>query len=101
MLTYFLDANILHGSSPINFNGKQLRQKIVGLKNLGLKIQAHPSQGIVHYSLAELTSNAKNLQNFIQFNQTTMIDIVIKRVIKPDIFSLTTEQKSESFKNIE
>jgi hypothetical protein len=74
-----------------------LRDAMPGTQNLGLEIAARPDEGFVHYLPAVLQAARKVLQDFIHPDETTLVDIVLRRVVREGVFRLTDNLEPEDF----
>jgi hypothetical protein len=70
-----------------------------GSSFLGRRINPRPSQGFVHYLPCEITASTKLLKRILRPNQTTLVDIVLRRVIRHGVFELDQGTQQKSFKN--
>jgi hypothetical protein len=87
-LTYLLNADAMTGSPAVVRDGKELRPELPGAAKLGFEIEPHLASGLVHFLPAELAAAAKTLATVVKLNQTTMVDIVLRRVVRDGIFRL-------------
>ncbi len=99
-ITYFLNYDIMVGSDPIvdKKKDKVVREATTGAKLLGLRIIPRPGSGFVHYLPCELHASSKVLRSFLKPNQTTLVDIVLRRVVREAVFRLDRGLKQRSFK---
>jgi hypothetical protein len=77
--------------------------------NLGIRILPRPEPDpeadpkvdnlFVHYARAEFGAAAKTLLNFIRVNETLLVEIVMKRIVRKGVFRLTTDTKPVDFTN--
>jgi hypothetical protein len=92
VLTYYFNHNIMHGMPAIRrvIDGeeKEIRGALPGVDKLGLRIEARPSSGFVHYLPCEIEATPQFLEQAIVANATTMIDIVLQRVVQREVFEL-------------
>lgn len=77
-LTYYVN----HDRMTAGLAHEVLEQK------LGFRIQARPDSGLAHYVLAELRSDAAGIGRLLRPNETTMIDITLRRSVTRDVFQL-------------
>lgn len=97
-LTYYVNHDIMHGCPAVTYHDKTIRRSLPSMKELGLNIIAQPTEGLIHYQAADLLASQEGLAKLIKPNQTTMIDIMMNRVLESKLFSLTTDQTPRSFK---
>lgn len=100
-VTYYVNYDLLMGASEVvdPKSKKVLRGETIGLKRFGIQLFPQPDSGIVHYLGCQLNATIPYLKGFIEPNQTTMIDIEVKRVIHSGIFNLTRERKENDFRD--
>lgn len=98
-LTYFINYDIMAGCDPVMDGKKVLRPKRLPLTELGMIINARPSEGFVHYLQAQLQADVNNVENFIKPYQTILVDVVLNRVIHGGIFELTKKEPPEDFRD--
>ncbi len=87
-LTYFLDSDVMLGAPAIERDGKTLRPAFPGAAKLGFQIEPHLTDGLVHFLPAELEAVATMLESVVKPNQTTLVDIVLRRVVREGAFRL-------------
>ncbi len=104
-LTYFLNHTALTGepAAPGIPQEDMDAKPSQGVGALGLKIVPRPDDGFVHYRVAELVSKAENIDRILKKDQTTMIDIVLNRIVHRGVFELINSKdektKGSGFKN--
>lgn len=86
-LTYYLNSDAMLGFPQITKDGKT-REAFPGAGKLGFQIEPHLAAGFVHYLPAELEAAAKTLATVVKPNQTTLVDITLRRVVREGIFRL-------------
>ena len=96
-VTYYLNYHRMLGSPPVIYKGRQLRAALPGCGTLGLHVIPYPQEGFVLYQPARLTTSAENLRNFIKPNQTTIVDIVLRRIVREGVYRLTRDASPEDF----
>ena len=79
-------------------NDEVLRRASPGAKKLGLRVLPRPTEGFVHYLPGQLSANAAMLRAFLRPNQTTLVDIVLRRVVREGVFQIRQGTKAENFK---
>lgn len=96
-VTYYLNSERMLGGPPVVYRGKLLRAALPGCGALGLRVIPYPQQGFVHYLPATLPASAENLTRFIKPNQTTIVDIVLRRVVSEGLYQLTRDTAPVDF----
>ncbi len=96
-LTYYINYTRMAGGSPVTFKGRQLRPALQSCGSLGLKVVPYPQEGFVLYQPASLKATEENLKNLIQLNQTTIVDIVMRRIIREGVYRLTQNPSPQDF----
>lgn len=97
-LAFFLNHAAMNGCKELTIDSKIYRKETKGAANYGIKIEPFDTSGYVHYLPCQYSSKTNDLIQFIKPNQTTIIDIVLKRVIRRGVFELTKDRSSGSFK---
>jgi hypothetical protein len=91
-ITYYFNYNVMHGMDEVKqtIDGEEevLRDPLPGIKRLGLKLDPRPSSGFVHYLPCEYQADAELLNKAIMANTTTLVDIVLQRVVHKEVFEL-------------
>jgi hypothetical protein len=78
-LTYYFNYDVLkNGSSETNFKDK--------ITTLGLQIYPRPTGGFVRYIPCQISANSELLDKVFKPNSTTLIDIVLHRVVSTEVF---------------
>lgn len=106
-LTYYLNYDVMAGCPAIENEGERVRAAQPGAASLGLRVVPRPqpdpkdkkSKLLVHYATAELAASSKVLREFVKPNQTLMLDIVMKRVVRQGVLKLTRGERGRDFKN--
>jgi hypothetical protein len=92
IITYYFNYNVMHGMNAVTqtIDGEQevLRGPLPGIKRLGLKVDPRPSSGFVHYLPCEYQADAELLNRAIMANTTTLVDIILQRVVHKEVFEL-------------
>lgn len=81
-ITYFLNYDILNGAPAI----KDVRPATKGLDMLGLTINPRPEEGFIRYLPCKINTSMELFDAAIQPNSTTLIDIVLQRVVSTEVF---------------
>lgn len=77
------------------------RETREGAAGIGLQIFPRPQEGFVHFVSAELNAKTQSLTGFIKAHQTTLIDVVLRRIVRSGTFQLTRERKPSDFTKTE
>jgi hypothetical protein len=98
VLTYYFSYDAMTGlpAVPDPANPRRtLRDALPGADGLGLRIAARPDQGFVHYFPAELRVSKDILAKFMTADETTLVEIVLRRVVREGVFQLTRDLDPE------
>lgn len=87
-ITYYFNADIIHGTEQIVYNGKELRPRIPGIDRLGLEIIPRPDKGFVHYLPGRIDATPDLLKGALVPNTTTLVEICLHRIIHQEVFQL-------------
>lgn len=93
VLTFFLNHDLMVGC-PAVYDPREPGQRIVlrppqrGVDKLGLRIAPRPQSGFVHYLPAFFSSVPKLLKDVVRPHETTLVDIVLRRVVHEGAFRL-------------
>lgn len=85
-LTYYVDYDVL--------NEGLYEDKF------GIKIVARPQSGFAYYTVAEYQGYFSYLKNYIEPNQSLMIEVVMNRHVGEGAFQLTNKLDPEIFKDV-
>lgn len=96
-VTYYLNYSRMAGSPAITYQGRQLRAALPSCEQLGLHVIPYPQEGFVLYQPATLTASAEQLESFIRPNQTTIVDVVMRRIVREGVYRLTRDASPEDF----
>ena len=91
MLTFYLNQDLMTGCPEVVHPKKpevRLREQAQGLSALGLQIEPHLTKGFVHFVKAELDADKSTIRRVLKPNQTTMIDVVMKRIVRRGVMRL-------------
>ncbi|MFC2079392.1 esterase/lipase family protein [Candidatus Bipolaricaulota bacterium] len=101
-ITYYFNYDVMAGCRKvIDKSGHIVREKLNGIKELGLKIDPRPESGFVHYIPGEIRASQELLEKALRPNCTTLIDVQLRRIVHEHVFRLqemTEDTKPESFK---
>ncbi len=98
-VTFFFNYTAMAGGPEVKYGEKTLRAKKEGVKQLGLLIDPHNNSGFAHYVKAKINASEEQLKTILRANQTTLIEIVMKRVVHDGTFRITQNREKEEFKN--
>jgi len=99
-ITYYFNWDVMAGCKEVAHDGKVMRPASPGAKSLGLRINPRPTEGFVHYLPCGIKASTELLKTILLPNQTTLVDIVLKRIIRRGVFELDQGVKRKSFKQI-
>ena len=97
-VTFFFNYTIMMGTEEIKWKGKTIREKRDGVQQLGMIIEPHSNSGFAHYVKAIINASAEQLNMVLKAHQTTMIEIVMKRIIHEGVYGITKDRNPEEFK---
>ena len=95
-ITYYLNHAKLAGAPAVRQGSETLRAAQPGTRTLGLKVVPYLQDGFVHYLPCVLPAGTA-LLGAIRPYETTLIDIVLRRVVREGVFRLTKEPKPADF----
>lgn len=98
-VTFFFNHTAMTGGPEIKYKDKVLRARKEGAKELGLVIDPHNNSGFAHYVKGRIKASDKQLQAILFPNQTTLLEIIMKRVVHEGTFSINQNRKGEEFKD--
>jgi hypothetical protein len=93
-LTYFLNHDVITGCDEI----PGVRPRLDGIRQLGIIVYPRPESGFVRYRKCRVSASASLLGAMIRPNETTLIDIVLERVVDKETFKLDRTMRPTSFK---
>jgi hypothetical protein len=89
-LTYYVDYDVLNkGLNKEPSKGE-----------FGIKIVVRPQSGFAYYTVAEYKGDFNDLKNYIEPNQSLMIEVQMRRHVGEGVFQLTENLGPESFKGV-
>ena len=100
-ITFYFNTMVMLGSEPVKIQNKVVRKKLAGAKSFGFKIVPYTDKGFVHFLPAVLKGTPELLAKLLVPNQTTLVDIVMKRIVHEGVFQLTQDRGPEEFKDVE
>ncbi|MEP7279643.1 MAG: phospholipase [Bacteroidota bacterium] len=101
IITYFLNYDILEGTLAIVAgNGKVIREQTPGINMLGIKIVPRPVEGFIKYIECSYVASKSLFNKALNPNSTTMIDIVLQRVVDKEVFRMEPLTNARNFSAI-
>lgn len=103
-LTYFINHTLMEGSGVIRHKADNhiVRPASPPMTSLGVSITPRPGDGFVHYREAVLRASKEHLSTFLRADQTTLVDIVLRRVVGRGVYELrnsaVAKPKGEDFR---
>ena len=97
-VTYYFNHSIMTGCDPVQDKKKEVRPALEGTTALGFKIVARPNKGFAQYMECSMTASSEVLKSVIVKNTTTMVDIVLHRVVGEETFRLDKGIEAKGFK---
>ncbi len=86
-VSYYFNHDLMTESEAImDDNGDVLRPASPGADRLGFKIEPRPTSGFVHYLPCQISATEELLEQALVLNATTLIDIVLWRVVRKNVF---------------
>ena len=95
-ITYYLNHAKLAGAPAVKRGAETLRAAQPGTKTLGLRVIPYPQDGFVHFLPCVLPAGPALLAAIRPY-ETTLIDIVLRRVVREGVFRLTKDAKPADF----
>jgi hypothetical protein len=96
-VTYYVNHSRLCGAPAVMNQEKTLRPTLPGCTHLGLRVIPYPQDGFVHYLPAVLPATPEHLTAFLKPNQTTLIDVVLRRFVREGVYRLTRSTSPRNF----
>ena len=96
-VTYFFNHDVMTGCEAASCRGKIVREELPGVGMLGLKVQPRPEEGFVHYLPCELQASSALLASLVRPNRTTLVELVLRRVVREGVFRLDRGTGRDSF----
>jgi hypothetical protein len=89
-LTYYVNADIIAGCEAAKEpgTGRVVREASRGAGILGFTLEPHLAKGFVHFVEAELEATPQVLSEVVRPNQTTLVEIVMRRVVREGVLRL-------------
>jgi len=99
-ITFFLNFSSLAGSPAIPAaDGSFVRPELIARGNYGLTIRPRATDGIVLYLEGAISAATHDILDYVEPNQTTLVDIVLTRVVRSGVFTFTKQLAPRSFKD--
>ncbi len=98
-VTFFFNYTAMAGGEEIKYKDHVLRAKQEGVKQLGLLIDPHNNSGFAHYMKGRINASSEQVAAILKPNQTTLMEIVMKRVVREGTFRITQNRNAEEFKD--
>jgi hypothetical protein len=100
-ITYYFDYDAMVGC-PARTDAKEreIRPALPGTDALGIRVTPRPTSGFVQYMPCAIKASKSLLSGVIGPNQTTLVDIVLRRVVGKNVFRVDRTTKPRSFKNV-
>ena len=96
-LTFFCNHDVLVGlPAVIDKNGVMHRDALPGIDQMGVHVYAYPYLGFVRFFPAVLKAAKKVVDELLLPDQTTLIEIVLKRIIHQGVFELPRSDRNPS-----
>ena len=96
-VVYYINAARMLGAPAVTYKGKEIRAALLPCESLGLRVIPFPQDGFVHYLPTQLKAETAHLLDMVRPNQTTVIDIVLKRIVREGVYRLTREPAPADF----
>ena len=101
-ITFFLNYAALAGSPAIpgpKTLDSEARPELIPRGQYGLTIRPRAADGIVLYLEGAISAAEHDILDYVVPNQTTLVDIVLTRVVRSGVFTFTRQLAPRSFKN--
>lgn len=99
VLTFYLNHAVLAGAGPVvDDGGVVIRPALAGFGPYGLSVTPRHPDDAVTYCAAALSPDNGNLLPHLRPNETTLVDVVLTRVVREGVFRLRRSLKARSFK---
>ncbi|MGS0825546.1 esterase/lipase family protein [Shewanella sp. 0m-8] len=67
---------------------------------IGIRVEPRPNNGVCYYRSVEFHSDPGQVQNLLKADQTTMVDIILKRQISPNTFTIIPPEQGGDFSHL-
>lgn len=99
VLTFYLNHAVLAGAGPVvDTGGTLIRPALAPFGPYGLTLSPRHPDDAVTYCPATLSPDSGNLLPYLRPNETTLVDIVLTRVVREGVFRLRRSLKPRAFK---
>jgi hypothetical protein len=99
-LSFFFNYSVMHGAPAVkDSEGRIRRAALPGAQSMGFVLAPATLGEFVHHVPAHLKATRERLEMFLRPHETTMVDIVLRRIVRRGAFELTTELAPRSFKH--
>lgn len=92
---FFVDRQKNDNSGNLVYYLDYDKLKNIKDKKIGIRIVAYPNEGFCHYAPAEFRSEELDIEDFLEGNQTIMIEVTLQRRISKNTLVLNTLEDSE------
>lgn len=99
-LTYFLNHDVMAGCPAVVVDGEVERPEEAGMDELGLWIKPRPTDGFVHYGEARLRAGKELAEAVLRADETVLVDIVLRRIVREGVVHLSRGTKRGSFRKV-
>lgn len=100
VLTFYLNHAVLAGAGPVvDADGAVVRPALSGFGPYGLSVTPRHPDDAVTFCAAALPAQSGNLLPHLRPNETTLVDVVLTRVVREGVFRLRRSLKARSFKS--
>lgn len=96
-VTYYINHARMTGAPAVIYKGKELRAALKPCASLGLRVVPYPQDGFVLYQPAVLPASTQHLADWVKPNQTTLVDVVLRRFVREGVYRLTRGASPEDF----
>lgn len=96
-VTLYLNYTRLTGAEAIFNHEQPLRAALRPAPGIGLSITPFPLNGFVRYLPAALPASTAHMHSLISPNQTTVIDITLRRIVGSGTYRLTRNLEPDDF----
>jgi hypothetical protein len=98
-VTFFFNYTAMTGGPAIKYEDRVLRGVKEGVGQLGLIIDPHNHSGFAHYVKGIISATEDKVETILKPYQTTLLEVVMKRVVREGTFRLTQNREGEEFKD--
>ncbi len=87
-ITYYFNYDVMVGAPEVRNGNEVIRRATRGADALGFRILPRPDDGFVHYLPCEIHASRDLLDDVLQPNATTLVDVTLKRIVRKNVFRL-------------